>query len=328
MKVFLSWSGEKSKAAAVALHDWLPSVIQEVEPFMSESDIAAGARWLNEIDQQLEGTNFAIVCVTRQNQTASWLNFEAGAVAKVINTSRVVPLAIDLTVADVKPPPGHFQAKDISRPGIMAVLESLNEVAERPLPSLGAALEKWWPDLEPKLKAAASALAVSHPVRGERELLEEILASVRSLGERTAMRDSDRERFLDAEARAAVTAARADEFARDAEQARRAVASAEGELAARRRRDGDIADRVLEAVSRILPNGSRAVVLDDYANPRMVVQSPSQLSEDETLEIAKCAAQHLFEVEFGVLPPTAPPPPRADDAPGQGRAKSDAPRSP
>lgn len=50
MKVFLSWSGRKSKAIAEALRDWLPSVIQEIEPFMSERDIAAGARWLNEID--------------------------------------------------------------------------------------------------------------------------------------------------------------------------------------------------------------------------------------------------------------------------------------
>jgi hypothetical protein len=76
-------------------------VIQEIDPFMSESDIAAGARWLNEIDQQLEGTSFAIVCVTRDNQSASWLNFEAGAVAKTIDTSRVVPLAIDLTLSDL-----------------------------------------------------------------------------------------------------------------------------------------------------------------------------------------------------------------------------------
>ena len=57
---------------------------------MSESDIAAGARWLNEIDEQLEGTRLAIVCVNCENESAAWLNFEAGAVAKVIQTSLVV----------------------------------------------------------------------------------------------------------------------------------------------------------------------------------------------------------------------------------------------
>jgi TIR domain len=180
VKVFLSWSGQKSKRIAVALRDWLPSVIQEIEAFMSERDIAAGVRWLNEIDQQLEGTNFAIVCVTRDNQSAPWLNFEAGAVAKVIDEARVVPLAIDLKLADVKPPLGHFQAKDISKSGIMAVLEALNVLAERPVSNLAAACDKWWPDLEPKLASAATEAESSAPVREERELLEEILATVRS----------------------------------------------------------------------------------------------------------------------------------------------------
>ena len=234
MKVFLSWSGQKSKGAAEALHDWLRLVIQEVEPFMSESDIAAGARWLNEIDQQLEGTNFAIVCVTRENQSAAWLNFEAGAVAKLINTSRVVPLAIDLSVADVKPPLGHFQAKDISKAGILAVLESLNEVAKRPLPNLGAAFEKWWPDLEPKLRAATAAAESAGPVRGERELLEEVLASVRSLAERSASEAIAWDRLAEAEARASDLNHQLREASQLAEEARAAAIAAERAIAERR----------------------------------------------------------------------------------------------
>lgn len=44
MKVFLSWSGERSRLVATALHEWLPQVINAVEPFIS-SNIDAGARW-------------------------------------------------------------------------------------------------------------------------------------------------------------------------------------------------------------------------------------------------------------------------------------------
>jgi hypothetical protein len=88
MKVFLSWSDDKSRMVAEALRDWLPAVIQEIVPFMSEKDIAAGARWTNQIEQELEGTQLGIVCVTRENQSAPWLNFEAGAIAKQIESSR------------------------------------------------------------------------------------------------------------------------------------------------------------------------------------------------------------------------------------------------
>lgn len=42
MKVFLSGSGEKSKAAAEAFRRWLPCVLQSVRPWMSDRDIGAG----------------------------------------------------------------------------------------------------------------------------------------------------------------------------------------------------------------------------------------------------------------------------------------------
>jgi hypothetical protein len=45
MKVFISWSGAQSKAAAHALKEWLPDVIQNLSPWMSDLDIAAGRRW-------------------------------------------------------------------------------------------------------------------------------------------------------------------------------------------------------------------------------------------------------------------------------------------
>jgi hypothetical protein len=117
MKVFLSWSGDKSGAVALALRDWLPRIINEVEPFMSDKDIAAGANWQVEIAGELESTKFGIVCVTVENQDSRWLNFETGALVKEFGQSRVVPLAIDLKPVDVEPPlgqsgKGHLEARD------------------------------------------------------------------------------------------------------------------------------------------------------------------------------------------------------------------------
>jgi len=44
MKVFLSWSSEKSLAVAQALREWLPYVNAEIQPWVSGTDIAPGER--------------------------------------------------------------------------------------------------------------------------------------------------------------------------------------------------------------------------------------------------------------------------------------------
>ena len=64
MKVFISWSGERSKQVAVAIREWLPMILQYVEPWMSEADISAGDRWSVELSKQLEESGFGIICLT------------------------------------------------------------------------------------------------------------------------------------------------------------------------------------------------------------------------------------------------------------------------
>src|SRR4051812_30518439 len=107
MKLFLSWSGDKSLTVTKALRDWLPYINTEIQPWISGTDIAPGERWSRELAEQLEAADLGIVCVTRENQSAPWLNFEAGALAKRLESSRVVPLAIDLRPSDVKQPLGQ-----------------------------------------------------------------------------------------------------------------------------------------------------------------------------------------------------------------------------
>jgi hypothetical protein len=185
MKVFLSWSGDKSRAVALALREWLPLVINALEPFVSAQDIAAGTHWQTEVAGQLEASDFGIVCVTADNQEATWLNFESGALAKAVGSARVVPLAIDLKVTDVKLPLAQFQAQPGTRTGILAVLTSLNSSCERSLSEdrLTRAFDHWWGELEPELSRIArrpASGASASPERSERDLLEEILATVRS----------------------------------------------------------------------------------------------------------------------------------------------------
>ena len=67
MKVFISWSGPRSRHLAEALRNWLPKVIQSLEPWMSDADISAGARWLSEVSTVLGDAKVGILCVTPES---------------------------------------------------------------------------------------------------------------------------------------------------------------------------------------------------------------------------------------------------------------------
>jgi RNA polymerase sigma factor (sigma-70 family) len=189
MRLFISWSGSKSGDVAAALRDWLPGVMNSVEPFVSSEDIYAGARWQSDIASTLDISNFGIVCVTRENQGSPWLNFEAGALAKAVDVSRVIPLAVDLKPSDVELPLGQFQAQPATEDGLRAVVVSINDaLGETRLSDelLRESFAVWWPTLEAKLhRIEEQTTTASPPARTDRELLEETLDTVRFLA-RTA----------------------------------------------------------------------------------------------------------------------------------------------
>lgn len=61
MKVFLSWSVEVSRRMARVLRDWLPSVLQFAEPYVSSEDIDKGVRWGTDIAKELESSEFGVI---------------------------------------------------------------------------------------------------------------------------------------------------------------------------------------------------------------------------------------------------------------------------
>ena len=128
MKVFISWSGIKSKTVAEKLHQWIPDVIQDVEPWMSESDIGAGARWGKEIAEELSEPNFGIVCLTKTNVKEPWIHFEAGALSKTIDNTYVCPYLIEMETTDVPAGPlNQFQAKKADKNGTFALISTMND---------------------------------------------------------------------------------------------------------------------------------------------------------------------------------------------------------
>ena len=84
MKVFIHWSGERSKQLGEAIREWLPNVLQFVKPYFSPADIDKGARWANEISKELEQSKIGIIAMTDENRTNPWIMFETGAISKVV----------------------------------------------------------------------------------------------------------------------------------------------------------------------------------------------------------------------------------------------------
>src|SRR5215216_5919033 len=129
MKVFLSWSGDRSKAVADALYNWLPTIIQSVETWMSEHNIDKGTRGIPEISRNLEQTHFGIICLTPENLNAPWLLFEAGALSKSQDDARVWTLLYELEYTDVEGPLSQFQHTRAKKNDVRKLLDAINRAS-------------------------------------------------------------------------------------------------------------------------------------------------------------------------------------------------------
>lgn len=154
MKVFISWSGNISWKVAVIFRDWLPSVIQSLEPYVSSEDIDKGARWSTDIAKELEDSTFGILCVTKENLEAPWLSFEAGALSKTMEKSFVTPFLFDIKRSEVQGPILQFQSTIFQKDDIKKMVQTLNKACGDtgiPEQRLDKSFEVWYPTLEKEL---------------------------------------------------------------------------------------------------------------------------------------------------------------------------------
>jgi len=199
MKIFISWSGERSRALAQALHDWIPLVLHYAKPFLSEADIEAGKRWGDAIAKELESSTFGIVCITRENVGSPWVLFEAGALAKSMPDSRVVPLLLDLDFKEITGPLAQFQAKKVEKSGIGEIVQSVNkQMPNSPVSEAQAnkLFEALWHELEKSLATIPKQPSPTKHTRPQPEILEELVAGVRSLESRFREVTEESPRFL------------------------------------------------------------------------------------------------------------------------------------
>lgn len=197
MKVFISWSGERSGGLAKALKEWFPLVLDNLTLWLSKADLQAGDRWSIEIAKELEASNFGLLCITRENLNAPWILFEAGALAKSMQDGRVIPLLLDVDFKEITGPLAQFQSKKFDSSGMKELVLSLNNVCPNSVPehTVERRFDALWADLEkqvaniPKAKSASP----SKQSRPQGDILEELVAGIRHLDMRIRdLSDDDR----------------------------------------------------------------------------------------------------------------------------------------
>ncbi|MDJ0105558.1 toll/interleukin-1 receptor domain-containing protein [Rhodococcus erythropolis] len=197
--VFISWSGDLTKAIAKEVATQLNFLFDSVVPWYSEDDIQLGTQNMKSIFTQLQESSAGIFILTRENQRETWVNFEAGAMSMTVGVDerRVIPLLVDMKPKDLEGPLRNFQGKTFDRDGWRKVVSALAELAgvknETAMTRLAISEDKFFNKLD-EIKRGFPAVA-EEPVSPEGEKYDKVLQRVEESLEAT--RDLGRD-FRDA----------------------------------------------------------------------------------------------------------------------------------
>jgi hypothetical protein len=185
MRVFIGWSGDRSRLVAGGLKSLLEYTFEGIDVFVSDY-IEPGEAWGPRLQSELEQSQVGILCLTAENFDAPWLLFEAGAMAKKFESSRtrVVPYLIDtLPEAAAKSPLRQFQQVNADREGTLFIIKTINALRESPQGSdrLSRIFNGAWLEFEQTMKALPAHGERRHDKRSDREILESILQQVETL---------------------------------------------------------------------------------------------------------------------------------------------------
>jgi hypothetical protein len=162
--VFISWSGSESETIARRLKDFLKMVLSTSDIFVSSEDIPGGKPWFTEIARAIDVSNAGVIIVTRASLLRPWLHFEAGAIAKHMDQTFVVPLLCGVPPGTLSGTPlAQFQALTLEKEGLYKLCEVLIRALESRVDELERRFNVWWeqlgeafvnlPDAEPREKA-------------------------------------------------------------------------------------------------------------------------------------------------------------------------------
>jgi hypothetical protein len=195
MKIFISWSGNRSRAVAEIISDWIKCVIQASQPWISTRDIDRGAIWFSEINEKLKDTSIGIICLTQDNKNKPWILFETGALAKGLTTNRVCTFLIDLEPSDLRDPLAQFNHTTPNRNSLWELVKTINSCLNEKILDeriLTQVFDTYWPKFDNDFKKALMDIPATEVIapRTEQDLLTEILNNTRGLSKRVNQLES------------------------------------------------------------------------------------------------------------------------------------------
>lgn len=198
MKIFISWSGQRSHEVAKLLSSWIRCVIQATEPWLSSEDIDRGSLWNNEINDQLKETSNGIICLTKSNINNPWILFEAGSLSKGLSSARIFTFLIDIDTLQIDPPLSQFNHTKPISTDLFKLVKSINSRLERKVDPeiLNQVFDLQYPIFEEKFNKILENTSDEGKIeikKDKEEILIQILSSVRGMDRRLRYIEASKE---------------------------------------------------------------------------------------------------------------------------------------
>lgn len=193
MKLFISWSGNRSRVFAQGFAVWIRCVIQAARPWISTEDIPGGSNWFNQISSELSATSTGIICLTKENFRNEWIMFESGALFKGLPSNRLYTILIDLEVDDlVNSPLSAINHTKSTKTQVRKLVHDLNQqMGDHALDqlTLEKVFETYWKDFEALLKNTTDVPADHEKEKANEVSEKDMIAELLSLARRQTLVD-------------------------------------------------------------------------------------------------------------------------------------------
>ena len=192
MKLFISWSGDKSRKIAELLKILFHKVVQSLEPWVSSEDIETGSVWFSQICNEIREVCNSVIVVTKENKENPWIMFEAGALCRGDDTNRVNIVLVDLEPSEIRAPLSAFNLVRADEDGLRRLMHNLNKRLLKEEPDfpgkiteqeLDEGFNHYYSDFKKKFDEVMIAYPkTEHKVKTESEIMqEETLLAVRGI---------------------------------------------------------------------------------------------------------------------------------------------------